>query len=147
VTVTSLFATVGADSEPFDRLVRWLDRWLAVHGECIDAYLEVGASCPPGWFGWTEHLESDERELAMRAADVVVCDGSPVSMTLCTFVGRTPIVVPRSARLGEAADEREVMHCRHLAGSGRIWLAEDEDRFASLLTVALDPVATRLIVS
>jgi UDP-N-acetylglucosamine transferase subunit ALG13 len=143
--VTSLFATVGADGDPFDRLVRWLDRWLAVHGECVDAYLEIGASCPPGWFGWTEHLEPDERELAVRAADVVVCDGTPASMTLCTSVGRTPIVVPRSARLGDAPHERQVLHCRHLAQGGRIWVAEHEDRLASLLTVAFAHVATSLV--
>jgi hypothetical protein len=123
--MASLFATVGADGDPFDRLVRWIDRWLAVHGECVDAYLEIGASCPPGWFLWTEHLDPDERELAVRAADVVVCDGSPASMTLCSSVG-------------DAYDERQVLHCRQLAGSGRICVAEQEDRFASLLTVAFD---------
>jgi UDP-N-acetylglucosamine transferase subunit ALG13 len=145
--VTSLFATVGADGDPFDRLVGWLDRWLAAEGECVEAYLEIGASCPPGSIIWTEYLGPGERELALRAADVVVCDGSAASMTLCTSVGRTPIVVPRSARRGDAPDERQVMHCRHLAEGGRIWLAEREDRLAELLTRALDPVATRLSVS
>lgn len=144
MTVTSLFATVGADGHPFDRLVGWLDTWLAAHEERLEAYLEIGASRPPNWVVWTEYLEPGERELAVRAADIVVCDGTPASITLCTAVGQTPIVVPRSAWIGEAPDERQVLHCRHLAEGGRIRLAERDDRLAELLTLALDrPVADR----
>jgi hypothetical protein len=143
----SLFATVGADGRAFDRLVGWLDRWLDAHGARIEAYLETGASRPPGAIVWTERLEMGERELAVRAADIVVCDGSPASMTLCASVGRTPIVVPRSGRLGEAPDERHVLHCRHLAAGGRIRLAEREDCFAELLTLALRDVETPLALS
>jgi hypothetical protein len=143
----SLFATVGADGRSFDRLVGWLDRWLEAHDDRIEAYLETGASRPPRAFGWTERLETGERELAVRTADIVVCDGAPASMTLCASVGRTPIVVPRSGRLGEAPDERHVLHCRHLAAGGRIRLAEREERLAELLTLALRHVETRAVLS
>ena len=137
--VPSLFGTVGPDGRAFDRLVGWLDRWLAAHGDRVEAYLETGASRPPSWIVWTEALEPGERDLAVRAADIVVCDGAPASMTTCTWGGRTPIVVPR--------DERQVMHCRHLAAGGRIRLAEREDEFAELLTLALDDVAARAVGS
>jgi hypothetical protein len=137
--VTSLFATVGPDGAAFDRLVAWLDRWLDAHGDRVEAYLETGASRPPRWIVWTASLESGERELAVRAADIVVCDGTPASMTVCTAGGRAPIVVPR--------DERQTLHCRHLAASGRVRLAEREDRFGELLTAALGDLATRAMVS
>ena len=137
--VTSLFATVGPNGTPFNRLIGWLDRWLDLHGDSVEAYLETGASRPPRWIVWTPSLDPGERELAVLAADIVVCDGAPASMTVCTAAGRTPLVVPR--------DERQTLHCRHLAAAGRIRVAEREDRFGELLTAALGAVTTQAVAS
>ena len=137
--VTSLFATVAPDGAPFDRLVGWLDRWLDLHGDSVEAYLEIGASRPPRWIVWTPALDPGERELAVLAADIVVCDGAPVSLTVCAAGGRTPIVVPR--------DARQTFSCRQFAAAGRIRVAEREDRFGELLTAALGAVTTQAVAS
>ena len=135
----SIFATVGRDPRPFDRLVRWVDGWLEANAERgVEAYLHTGASGPPRWPMWAHDVEHDEVELAMRAADAVVSDGTPASIMLCTSIGKTPIVIPRSARLGEEADERQLLYCRRQSRSGRIWLAEREDHLGQLLALALD---------
>jgi UDP-N-acetylglucosamine transferase subunit ALG13 len=140
----SIFATVGSDPRPFDRLVGWVDGWLDVNAERgVEAYLHTGTSGPPRWPVWAPYVEHDEVQLAMRAAGAVVCDGAPTSILLCTSIGKTPIVIPRSARLGEEVDERQVLHCRRLAQSGRIWLAEREDHLGQLLALALDGGACR----
>jgi hypothetical protein len=124
-----LFATVGRDHRPFDRLVRWVDEWLEANVERgVEAYLHIGASRAPRWPVWASSVDEEELALAAWAATAVVCDGAPGSIGLCSGTGRTPIVVPRAEQLGA---------CRWLAGRGRIRLAEQQDRFDDLLAAAL----------
>jgi hypothetical protein len=126
----SLFATVGADGRPFDRLVRWVDEWLAAEPErSVEAYLHIGGSRAPRWPVWASSVDQEELALAAWAATAVVCDGAAASILLCSGTGQAPIVVPRRAQLPV---------CRRLAASGRIRLAERQEHLGELLTAALD---------
>jgi len=124
-----LFATVGAEHRPFDRLVRWVDEWLDGNRDRgVEAYLHIGASRVPRWPVWASEVDQAELELAAWAATAVVCDGAPASIGLCLAAGRTPIVVPRREQLPA---------CKRLAATGRIGLAARQDRFGELLVAAL----------
>jgi hypothetical protein len=51
VTAPLLLVTVGTDHHPFDRLVRWVDGWLASsprrHDSGLTCLMQTGTAAPP----------------------------------------------------------------------------------------------------
>jgi UDP-N-acetylglucosamine transferase subunit ALG13 len=141
-----LFVTVGTDHHPFDRLVGWVDAWLAGHPEELGCLMQTGTSAPPaGPAGWQAYLSFDALQAAMAQAAAVVCHGGPGTILGARQQGAVPIVVPRRQRLGEHVDDHQAAFARRLAAQGgQIHLAETEAELHRLLDrVAADPAAFR----
>ena len=101
-----IFATTGTHEQPMDRLAEWLDAWAVEHGERVvvqamateftpRAIERVPCVAPARW-----------RELVQEAR-VVVSHAGPSSIFEIQALGKTPVVVPRSASLGEHVDEHQ----------------------------------------
>jgi UDP-N-acetylglucosamine transferase subunit ALG13 len=142
-----LLVTVGTDHHPFDRLVGWVDAWLAAAPRRLHCLMQTGTSAPPrGPAEWRAYLEFDALEAAMASAAAVVCHGGPGTILGARHQGAVPIVVPRQHRLGEHVDDHQVAFARRLAaaGEGGIHLAETEADLHRLLDrVAAEPAAFR----
>lgn len=140
-----LLATVGTDHHPFDRLVRWVDAWLASERARVRCLMQVGTSAPPtGPAEWRRYLEFEELAAAMREAAVVVCHGGPGTILGARHAGAIPVVVPRQPRLGEHVDDHQVIFTHRLAATGSVLLAESEAGLHALLDRAMvDPAAFR----
>ena len=143
-----LLVTVGTDHHPFDRLVRWVDAWLADHPGRLPCLMQTGTSAPPDPSGaaeWRAYLEFDVLQAAMASAAGVVCHGGPGTILGARRAGAVPIVVPRRQRLGEHVDDHQVLFSRRLAAEGGgIHLAETKADLHRLLAgVAADPAAFR----
>jgi UDP-N-acetylglucosamine transferase subunit ALG13 len=155
-----LLVTVGTDHHRFDRLVRWVDAWLAGHLGRLPCLMQTGTSAPPpggvrgtprgcpggsGPASWQAYLEFEALQAAMAGAAAVVCHGGPGTILGARQVGAVPIVVPRQHRLGEHVDDHQVAFARRLAAQGgQIHLAETEADLHRLLDrVAADPAAFR----
>jgi UDP-N-acetylglucosamine transferase subunit ALG13 len=155
-----LLVTVGTDHHRFDRLVRWVDAWLAGQPRRLRCLMQTGASAPPtggvrgtpegcpgesGPVHWQAYLEFDALQAAMAGAAAVVCHGGPGTILGARQRGAVPIVVPRQHRLGEHVDDHQVAFARRLAaGGGVIHLAETEVELHRLLDrVTADPAAFR----
>jgi UDP-N-acetylglucosamine transferase subunit ALG13 len=133
-----VFVTVGTDHHPFDRLVRWVDGWLADGGATSARCLvQTGRSEAPQVAEATDYLTYDEMRRAVDEAVAVVTHGGPGSIALSTSLGKRPIVVPRRKSLGEHVDDHQVAFARRIAQAGRIELAESEDTFRAALESAL----------
>jgi UDP-N-acetylglucosamine transferase subunit ALG13 len=144
--VTGLLVTVGTDHHPFDRLVRWVDAWLAAHPGRLPCLMQTGTSAPPtGAAAWQAYLAFDALQAAMAQAAAVVCHGGPGTILGARQAGAVPIVVPRRHRLGEHVDDHQVAFARRLATQGgRVHLAETEAELHRLLDrVAAGPAAFR----
>jgi UDP-N-acetylglucosamine transferase subunit ALG13 len=138
-----LFATVGTDHHRFDRLVHWLDRWLAESGEeRVRIVVQCGTSTRPSLADATDYLAYDAMQDVMRDAALVVCHGGPGTMMLAAAAGHRPIVVPRVSALGEHVDDHQVAFARRMAREGVIALAETEEQFRALLEEGLEHPAT-----
>ncbi|MDQ3891184.1 MAG: glycosyl transferase family 28 [Actinomycetota bacterium] len=136
---TVVFAAVGTDHHPFDRLVAWLDRWLALTGaDAHSCFVQAGTSRPPERARSRAYLRHDEMEEAVRGATAVVTHAGPGTIMLCRYLGKTPIVVPRLQRLGEHVDDHQVLFARRLAAAGEIEIAETRTQFFALLDEAVN---------
>jgi UDP-N-acetylglucosamine transferase subunit ALG13 len=139
-----LFVTVGTDHHPFDRLVSWLDAWLAAGGKHrVRCLVQRGTSIPSSYAESSDYLEYDAMRAAMRDAAAVVCHGGPGTILLAADAGKVPIVVPRIRALGEHVDDHQLIFTRRMASEGAIALAEREDRFRALADDALTAPVTR----
>jgi UDP-N-acetylglucosamine transferase subunit ALG13 len=155
-----LLVTVGTDHHPFDRLVRWVDAWLAANPGRLPCLIQTGTSAPPtggvqgtpggcpgesGGVSWRPYLEFGALQAAMAGAAAVVCHGGPGTILGARQAGAVPIVVPRRHRLGEHVDDHQVAFSRRLAAEGgQVHLAETEADLHRLLDrVAAEPAGFR----
>lgn len=129
--------TVGTDHHQFDRLIEWVNHWLAGNrGRAAEFFVQSGSArvspaCPGNRF-----LEAEQLERLLDGADVIICHGGPGSIADAWERGRTPIVVPRLRRLGEVVDDHQVDFCRKLADLHRVRLAEDLATLTGLIDEA-----------
>lgn len=125
-----IFATVGTDVHPFHRMTSWLDRWLRDGGaKRARCFMQTGTSDEPQLAAHHPYLGYAEMEAKVRDAGAVVCHGGPGTIMLCLALGKRPIVVPRSAELGEHVDDHQQAFARRVAEEGVILLAETEEEF------------------
>jgi UDP-N-acetylglucosamine transferase subunit ALG13 len=133
-TVPLVFVSVGTDHHPFDRLVGWVDAWLPDGVRCV---VQHGRSAPPRRAEGAAYLDHGELVALLEKAVAVVCHGGPTTITESRRHGRRPIVVPRSAELGEHVDDHQERFCARMAAKGLITTATGEDEFRALLDRAL----------
>jgi UDP-N-acetylglucosamine transferase subunit ALG13 len=140
-----VLVTVGTDHHPFDRLVHWVDAWLAGDGAGPRCLMQTGTSAPPdGPAEWQAYLEFEALQTAMGEAAAVVCHGGPGTILGARHMGAVPIVVPRQHRLGEHVDDHQVAFSRRLGAEGSVFLAETEADLHRLLDrVTVEPAAFR----
>jgi len=129
-----VFVTVGTDHHPFDRLVGWIDSWIASKpAGLVRCRMQTGTSLPPRHVPFRDYLSPAELEAAMKEAAAVVCHGGPATIMMCRGLDKKPIVVPRRADLGEHVDGHQLLFARRMAALGDLELAEEERGLHDLL--------------
>lgn len=140
-----VFATVGTDHHPFDRLVGWIDGWALAAEPRIDCFVQIGSCRPPENAAWARYLPRGQLQELMSRAVAVVCHAGPGTIMDCRRVGLKPIVVPRRRALGEVVDDHQLLFARRLAGASYIELAETEEQLTAALDAAVaNPGAYRI---
>jgi UDP-N-acetylglucosamine transferase subunit ALG13 len=137
ISAPVVFVTVGTDHHPFDRMVRWADAWAAAHPQAR-VIIQHGLAAAPVIALGHPALPYAQMRHYMRSADVVVTQGGPAGIMDSRADGRLPIVVPRSASLGEHVDDHQVAFAAHMHALGRIALAMDQATFRSLVDRAIE---------
>jgi UDP-N-acetylglucosamine transferase subunit ALG13 len=138
-----IFLTVGTDHHPFDRIVRWLDAWLAEGAEDrVRCLVQHGASVPSALAPSREFLTYDEMDEAIRAAAVIISHAGPATIMMAVEAGKVPIVVPRMRALREHVDDHQVLFAQRLREERTIALADSESKFRQFVDRALaNPLA------
>lgn len=133
-----VFVTVGSDHHKFDRLVRWVDGWAVARGlGAADVLVQHGPAAAPTVAAGVDFLPHDELLANMRAADVVVSQGGPMSILEAREQGRRPIAVARTAALDEVVDDHQHAFCARIARDGWIDLVSTEAELHAALDRAL----------
>src|SRR5262245_33267842 len=103
-----VFVTVGTDHHPFDRLCAWFDEWMLTgRHRGMDCLVQSGTSKPPVVAPSADYVRYDEMVASMERSVAVVCHGGPATIMDARRYGRVPIVLPRSADLGEHVDNHQ----------------------------------------
>jgi UDP-N-acetylglucosamine transferase subunit ALG13 len=137
-TLPLVFASVGTDYHPFDRLSRWMDAWLEGGGAgSARCFVQTGTSAVPRLAEHRQYLGHAEMEAMVREAAVVVCHGGPGTIMLASTLGKRPIVVPRRKRYGEHVDDHQCSFTERIAAEGAIVLAQSQEELCASLDAAL----------
>lgn len=136
-----IVGTVGTDHHRFDRLVDWMDAWVARRTQTapprFEALIQHGTSRTPEFARAAALLDATEFASVLgRAAAVVTC--GPGTMMECRQAGLLPIALPRRGELDEHVDDHQVAFARHAAAHGLVHLVESELELAAALDAALD---------
>jgi UDP-N-acetylglucosamine transferase subunit ALG13 len=136
-----VFATVGTDHHPFDRLIEWVDRWGAARGGAVNILVQSGTAHPPRNVAWIPFVTHEQATEALHRATAVVCHAGPGTVMSCRSIGLIPIVVPRTARLGEHVDDHQVSFARRMAERDQVRVAESASQLEALLDRAIEEPA------
>jgi UDP-N-acetylglucosamine transferase subunit ALG13 len=137
-----VLVVVGTDHHPFDRLVRWVDRWAGERGDAVRAVVQHGSCAPPVHAEGHALLAHADLVALMDEAAVVVSHGGPGTIADARRCGRKPVVVPRDPAHGEHVDDHQVLFSQRLAHQGTVLRATTEDGLRALLDGALADPAT-----
>lgn len=135
--VDRIFVTVGTDYHRFDRLIDWVDEWLATEPKVDSVIVQRGTSSESKSAESVDYLQRTRLIEEFQQASVVVCHGGPATILECRSNGMVPIVVPREARYDEHVNDHQVDFAKRLAAHGDIQLARDKDGFFTLLDAAI----------
>jgi SAM-dependent methyltransferase/UDP-N-acetylglucosamine transferase subunit ALG13 len=125
-----IVVTVGMSPWPFDRLVKAITPLCRNH----QVFAQTGAShlTPPcdnqPFVTYPELLER------LQAADVVVTHAGN-TVRLVQRLGKVPVVVARTAALGEMANDHQVTYLRHEEQHGRVVAVWDVGRLLDVVEV------------
>lgn len=132
-----VFVTVGTHEQPFDRLMREVER-LAAAGGLSDVTVQYGYSTViPKGCRCERFLPYGEMCRLYAEADAVVCHGGPSTFLEAMGYGKVPVVVPRQAAFGEHVNDHQVAFCRQFAERvGGIEVVDDVSGLAAAIARA-----------
>jgi UDP-N-acetylglucosamine transferase subunit ALG13 len=134
----AVLVSVGTDYHQLDRLVDWVDEWLASRqGGPVDCLVQYGTSKQPVRAQGAAYLAHAELERLLGDVSVVVSHGGPSTIAEARRRGHLPIVVPRNPGLGEHVDDHQQRFARRLADAGLVRVVTTAEEFRAALEEAL----------
>ena len=120
-----IFVTVGTHEQPFDRLIKYIDRF--AEGIDEEVIVQTGVSkYKPANCTWQSFYKQQEVYELIEAARIVITHGGPSSYIDVLQRGKIPIVVPRYHKYGEHFDDHQLsIGCEYKKLYNDIILIED----------------------
>lgn len=101
-----IFAAVGTQKFPFDRLIDALDKISGTAG--FQVFVQYGNSKIPSCCDGSAFLEPSRYRKMLDAADVAVVHGGVGTMRTALSLGARVVAVPRRASYGEHVDDHQL---------------------------------------
>ena len=115
----NVFVSVGTHPQPFDRLLKELDR-IAEKGK-HKFFAQVGNSgYEPKNFSFKRLLDEGEYQSRISKADVLVSHGGAGTIINALRQGKTVVVVPRLKRFGEHTNDHQLDLAEALSAEGKV---------------------------
>lgn len=111
-----IFVTVGTHEQPFNRLIKEVDR-LKKEGIITDeVFIQTGFSTYELKFcKWSSLVSFDKMNELMQTSDIIITHGGPATFMSAIANGKKPIVVPRQEKYNEHVNDHQVEFARNVA--------------------------------
>ena len=104
-----IFVTVGTHEQPFNRLIKEVDRLVADGKIKEKVVIQTGFSTYiPEHCEWHKMMSFNEMNQYVESAHMVITHGGPASFIEVLQKGKIPIVVPRMEKYGEHINNHQV---------------------------------------
>jgi UDP-N-acetylglucosamine transferase subunit ALG13 len=131
-----IFVTVGSQ-EPFDRLIRAVDKWAGLRGRS-DVFAQIASSSfRPRRIEFTQFIEPEEFNRVMQEAQVIVAHAGMGSIISALELGKPIVVMPRRAEFRETRNDHQVATAERFGAQGRVMVANNEQDLPEKLDHAL----------
>lgn len=119
-----IFVTVGTHEQPFDRLVKEIDKLVEENTLTEQVFIQTGYSLyEPRSCEHRKFLKFNEMEEKIENARIVISHAGPSSIMLALYNGKIPIIMPRQKEYGEHVDDHQLYFCRKLEDKGTVLAA------------------------
>ena len=122
-----IFVTVGTHEQPFNRLIRYIDKLKEKGLIREEVVIQTGYSTyEPRYCRFSKLFPYSEMCRFVKEARIVITHGGPSSFIMPLQEGKIPIVVPRQKRYGEHVNNHQLEFCRAIEErSGNIILVDE----------------------
>lgn len=104
-----IFVTVGTHEQPFNRLIKEMDRLKGTDIIKDEVIMQTGyCTYEPQYCKYQKLLPYAKMEEYVKDADIIITHGGPSSFMMPLQVGKIPIVVPRQKQYGEHINDHQV---------------------------------------
>lgn len=104
-----IFVTVGTHEQPFNRLVKYIDKLKEDRIIREDVFIQTGYSTyEPKYCKWSKLISYSQMEKNVNEARIVISHGGPASFIMPLQIGKIPIVVPRQVEFNEHINNHQV---------------------------------------
>ena len=127
-----IFVTVGTD-QPFDRMLRVIDSW-ARDNQRRDVFAQIGdGAWEPDYIKFTGFLKPAEFQRRFMEASLIISHAGMGTILTALLNGKTILVMPKLASLGEHRNEHQTATARKMADLGNVNVAFDENELRNRL--------------
>ena len=122
-----IFVTVGTHEQPFNRLIRYIDKLKEKGLIREEVVIQTGYSTyEPRYCRFSKLFPYSEMCRLVKEARIVITHGGPSSFIMPLQEGKIPVVVPRQKRYGEHVNNHQLEFCRAIEErSGNIIVVEE----------------------
>lgn len=104
-----IFVTVGTHEQPFNRLIKEVDRLVETGVIKDDVFIQTGYSTyEPKFCKWSSLISFDKMNELMETSDIIITHGGPATFMSAITNGKKPIVVPRQEKYDEHVNDHQV---------------------------------------
>ena len=104
-----IFVTVGTHEQPFNRLIKGVDRLVETSVIKDDVFIQTGYSTyEPQFCKWSSLISFDKMNELMETSDIIITHGGPATFMSAIANGKKPIVVPRQEKYDEHVNDHQV---------------------------------------
>lgn len=110
-----IFVTVGTHEQPFNRLIKEVDRLKQEQIISEEVFIQTGYSdYSPKYCQFKAFLSYTEMEDYMNQADLIICHGGPSTFMGALSRGKKVIVVPRLKKYNEHVNDHQLDFLKEL---------------------------------
>lgn len=104
-----IFVTVGTHEQPFNRLIKEVDRLVETGFIKDEVFIQTGYSTyEPKFCKWSSLISFDKMNELMQTSDIIITHGGPATFMSAIANGKKPIVVPRQEKYDEHVNDHQI---------------------------------------